>query len=117
MADYVGADPLVAKWRAGDPQLRDVALDHGVNAVTCDGLTTAVQEHVRVMGPVVGKATKMLDGIGPERATALLAALAHDPDGPRVPVDVADPERCRLTHTRTRVVKEQQQGMIACSLA
>src|SRR5271165_6290039 len=88
-----------------------------MNAVTRDGLTTAVQEHMLVMGPFVGKATEVLDGVGPERATSLLAPLAHDPDGPRVPVDVADPERCRLTHTRTRVVKEQQQGVIAGSLA
>ena len=72
---------------------------------------------MRVRGPIVGKATKVLDSIWPERATTLLAPLAHDPDGPRMPVDVADPERCRLTHTRTRVVKEQQQGVIAYSLA
>src|SRR5208283_2435405 len=117
MADYVRTDPLATKWRAGGPQLRDVALDHGMNAVTRDGLTTTVQEHMLVMGPFVGKATEVLDGVGPERATALLAPLAHDPDGPGVPVDVADPERCRLTHTRTGVVKEQQQGVIACSLA
>jgi hypothetical protein len=41
---------------------------------------------------LTSEATKLLDGDGPERATALLAALAQDADGSSVPIDVADPE-------------------------
>src|SRR5580698_6803012 len=117
MANNVRADPLSTKLRSSCSQLHDVSLDHCVNAVTRDGLATAVQEDTRVVGPLASKATKMLDGVGPERATTLLLPLAHDPNRPRVPVDVADPQRCCLTYACTRVVKEQQQDMIAYSLA
>jgi len=92
MADHVRADPLAAQLRRGCPQPRDVALHHCVNAVSRDGLTAAVQKHGCIVGPLTSEATKLLDGGGPERATALLAALAQDADGSRVPIYVADPE-------------------------
>jgi len=41
---------------------------------------------------LTSETTKLLDGGGPERATALFAGLAQDADGSRVPIDVADPE-------------------------
>ena len=59
----------------------------------------------------------MLAHSGQRRAAALLAPLADDADGLRVPIDVADPERRGLARACTGVVKEQQQRMIAYPLA
>jgi transposase-like protein len=48
--------------------------------------------------------------INTDKAQPFLAPLAHDPDGARVPIDVADLERCRLAHAGAGVVKKQQQA-------
>ena len=117
MANDVGTDPLCLESRRGGTQLRDVPLDQCVNAVTREGLATTVQKQMRLVGTLPCEATKLLDGFGPERATTLLLPLACYPNRLCVPVDVADPERCRFAHACAGVVKEQQQGMIACTLA
>src|SRR5688572_6730020 len=58
-----------------------------------------------------------LDGLGPKGAPALLVALADDPNRLVVPVDIANAQRYGFTDTCAGVVKEQQQGMVACPLA
>ena len=65
-------------WRGGS-ELCDVALDHGVDAVPRDGLAAAVQEHRPIVGALASEATQFLDGVGPERASPLLAVSLRSP--------------------------------------
>ena len=116
MANDVRAYPLALRRGGDGPQLRDISLDEGVNAVARVGLATTVYEQTGIVGPLACETAKLLDCLAPEWATALLAPLACDPNGLGMPVDITYPHTGRLAHACPGIVEEQQQRVVACSL-
>ena len=116
MANDVGTDPFSLQRRYRGTQLCDIAFDECVNAITRQRLSATVHEQVRLDGTLPYKLTKVPKRDGPERAAALLVSFTRDPNGFGVPVDVTDPEGSCFADASTRVVKEQQQRLVAPSL-
>ena len=67
--------------KSGDPELLDVALNHGVNTKARYGMPAAIQKYNARGSAIHDERFEFLDGARPERTLPLFAAFAANLHG------------------------------------
>ena len=122
MPERVWTDDLVFKGRCLNGSFFDIALDQGMDAEACDGLTAAIEEEVVCGGTSLDERADFTDGLRPERAAAQFVAFAPDHNGRMIPLgdmgnlQVRDGDLCRFIGARSSVIEEEEESMVTTLL-
>ena len=110
------ADSFCRERRHFDLSQADAPFDQGVNAKTCNGLTTAIEKDACLRGAVRDEVSEFSNGARPQRAMTFFTTLAADLHRATGQVEFANEQLCGFLGASSGVVEKQQQSVVATAL-